>query len=130
MGNSHGLLKSKILACTTPANATKSEKSYAFKYQLGAVYNFADAPTGPFPIIENGPSLCSPTCWTNYTPISDATSGACVANTQNASCALPVNMTNTVWNPTGSVLQTWNGTSAGAGSWSPSVPATVYDTNV
>lgn len=120
---SHGLVKSKSVACTTPANATSSKKYFNFSFKAdNTLAHFTPSDSKVYPIKENGSSLCTPTCNTNYTAVPGATGGSCTGNTQNASCALPTNIANTVWNTSDSIIQTWNG------SWSPALPATTYNT--
>ncbi len=124
-------LVTKQTNCTTPAKATSSVKYAQFKYSPTGNYNsFPSSPTGPFPIVENGSTLCLPTCWTNYVPTPGTTGGTCTARVQNPICPIPpaLDLRNTVWNTLSYGTQTWAGTSATSGSWSPSTLTTSYDT--
>lgn len=57
--DSRGLLKTKDAgACIAPFN-TSIRRTYNFKYQPLATYNFSTIPTGPFQIVENGTTACS-----------------------------------------------------------------------
>lgn len=71
------MLKSKLATCSIPTNATASTGYKIFKYSATGNYTFPTAPTGPFPIVENGDTMCMPTCNAGYRPIAGAGGGSC-----------------------------------------------------